>query len=266
MIDLHIHSKHSHDGKNPIEEFIQKAQNEKVKIIGFAEHLDLDYAPFGIQFPMINIEKYLKHIAMIKEQTALKVLCGLEIGYEKSPEIIEKYNQITKDPRIDFVINSVHLVDGIDYFFPSAYKGKNNKQVYEHYLLTVLGSVKSDVNYNIVGHIGYIARYAPESFGYIRYPDFADIIDMILRVLVEKDKCLEINTHTKNPDMPFIPDIGIVKRYFELGGDKISFGSDSHTAERAPMREYTRAGNVLKDIGFKYLTYYENKTAKHIKI
>ena len=80
--------------------------------------------------------------------------------------------------------------------------------------------------------------------------EFGERIDDILLTIVRKRKILEVNTAIAEGTLPTRE---LVKRYFELGGRKVSYGSDAHKRERiGDKREEATA--MLREIGFTCLT------------
>jgi len=62
-----------------------------------------------------------------------------------------------------------------------------------------------------------------------------------------------VNSSTKGLNMLALPGEEILRRYYELGGRKVSFGADAHNVERiAEKREEVVA--LLKQIGFTHVT------------
>lgn len=129
------------------------------------------------------------------------------------------------------VINSVHCVDGYDVYFKMAFLFKTKKRVYRRYLETILESLDAPYKYDIVAHIGYIAHGAPYRDKLLRYKDFPNEIDAILKGIISRDKALEINFHHE-----MAPQRDIIERYYELGGRKISYGSDAQQGDIAKLR------------------------------
>ena len=131
------------------------------------------------------------------------------------------------------------------------------------YFRLVRESLDAPYPYDIVGHIGYAARYVPFENKTISLEDFGEQIDDILLTIIQKDKILEINSANKTLPNRTIPSRNIIERYFELGGRKVSFGSDAHFVERiADKRE--EAVEMLKEIGFTYITVPFR--GEHIKV
>ena len=106
------------------------------------------------------------------------------------------------------------------------------------------------------------ARIYPEGRGTVNEKGLAfyqDIIDEILKTLIQKGKGIEVNTsgYALNKTCGF-PNFDIVKRYKELGGTIITVGTDSHTSDR--VGEHVE--DVLKqyqEIGFDDVTTFTKR-------
>ena len=121
------------------------------------------------------------------------------------------------------------------------------------YLGVIRRSLDAPYPYDVVGHIGYIARYVPYADRSFSLEEFGAEIDDILLTIIAKDKILEVNSASKMQETMTLPSENILRRYYELGGRKISFGSDAHFKERiADKRE--EVADVLRRIGFAHVT------------
>jgi Histidinol phosphatase and related hydrolases of the PHP family len=79
--------------------------------------------------------------------------------------------------------------------------------------------------------------------------EYGDKIDAILKGIIERNKALEVNTHTER-----FPSDEILRRYFELGGRKITFGSDSHHGDLC--KDFENTSEYLKGIGFTHFSVF----------
>lgn len=105
------------------------------------------------------------------------------------------------------------------------------------------------------------------------YEEFSDVFDDILTAIIEKDKCLEVNSKTYRGGKTTsefslrhlsIPDVDVLKRYYELGGRKISFGSDAHRTNSIAYN-YDKIATAMKEIGFEGFTRYVNREPELVK-
>lgn len=271
LTDLHVHTKFSGDGVSSIEEMIAAAKRKKAKYIGFSEHFDCRYR--GSSSVEENGETVIKRAyesaftdadayfsrgraLQKKHEKKLNILIGAEIGFVEDREMQERYKAVVDGFRPDFVINSVHRTAEKS-FCKEIFKNADGTippkaEIYEEYFRTVEKSLDAIYPYDIVGHLGYCARYAPYEDKRAVFADFKEAIDRVLKKIVEKGKILEANTSFPF-EARFLPDRSILERYFELGGRNVSFGSDAHGKDRLGENR-ARVIDVFKEIGFTYLT------------
>ena len=256
MVDLHIHTRFSHDSEEDPENYIRKAVELGKKAVSFTDHYDYRCIENGRQIPLPDLKIYTETFAELKEKYKgrIKVLCGLEVGYCR--EAVDRYIEIYERYPFDFFINSVHVVKGKDCFHNEFSKGLNAKEAYTLYFEQVLESLSAPYPFQVLGHLGYASRYTDYADKKIRYADFPEMIDRILCKIVEKNVALEINTSSAGSGSLLLPDLDIIARYTALGGRMFTFGSDAHTVARYCDKEEI-VKSALSDLGIKRCCYFE---------
>ena len=258
--DIHTHTKFSADGRNSIEEMIAAAMQKGLAWYGISEHFNYDYDRLhltidGQAVPPIDERAYFTRARELQKQLRgkLHLLVGAEFGYDNANSTLQRYIETEQEYSPDFVVNSVHTCLGMDCYFPHYCVGKSKEYAYNAYLYRVLESLDAPYRYDIVAHVGYCSRNATYPDPKLRYEDYADVLDEILKRIIARGKILEVNSSAKTAGSPFIPDTDILERYFELGGRMVSFASDAHDTTRiADRRDIVVA--ALKKIGFTHLT------------
>ena len=98
IVDYHVHSTNSFDGKNTIEEMCRKAIEMGLYEICFTEHFSVD--PRDVSYGILNYERYDDEIEKAKEKFSgrLHIKKGMEIG---EPHL--------KEYKKDFEENTTHL-------------------------------------------------------------------------------------------------------------------------------------------------------------
>lgn len=267
MFDTHTHCNHSHDGKEPPRKMIEHAISLGMEYIAFTDHFDgeLTLLKEFDNIPQINLENHFEEIAALKEQykDKIQVGVGIECGYMKEADGI--YLNALKKYDGDIIINSVHTVEYEDCYLPSYFEKRSKRQAYGAYLDAVRESLDCPYNYDSVGHIGYVVRKSTYQDKAIRYEDFSDVFDDILKTIIAKGKALEINSQSKGTGLDFLPDRQIISRYKSLGGELLTFGSDAHDLGRLGEK-YKIVQEFLKENGFKYLFKYLNHKAIAVKL
>lgn len=251
ITDVHTHSDFSFDGREALEKILEKAYQKEVAFYGVSEHFDgeiyLDSGETKKEHMPVDYFHAARHLQEDYEG-AMNVLIGAEFGYDEREKVHTVYEDICKKYVPDFVVNSVHCLQGQDFYYGKAYREKH--ETYLAYLQAVRKSLDVSYPYDIIGHFGYVTRYAPYEDKSMILKEFGEQIDDILKTIIAKDKILEVNSSGIEL---CLPSEEILKRYFELGGRKVSFASDTHDSKRiADKRE--EVVSLLKKIGFTYIT------------
>lgn len=256
-MDLHTHSRISYDGKQTMEELVTAAEACGMKYVAITEHCDMDLTRHGYTYHKLpDYDAYFAELAAVRAaHPNVDVLAGVELGF--SPESNGDYAGFLSGKKLDVVLNSVHIVDGEDVYDKSYYESRSREKAYLDYLSAVRQSLDVPYDYDVVGHIGYIARrslFEPRAYEYCEY---ADVLDDVLSTIVSREKCLEVNTLTP-PGYDFLPLKSVLERYRALGGELLSIGSDAHVPSRVG-EHFPLALDLLKSLGFPAVYVYKNR-------
>ncbi len=267
--DCHLHSSHSEDSHAPMDAMIEKGIALGLKKMCFTEHMDMDYPnpknESGSKF-MVNTDSYLYDLIRCKERYGdrITLLFGVELGLQ--PHLTGNNARYVNSYDFDFVIGSSHVVNGKDPYYPSYYEGRTEAEAYREYFTSIVDNLKKYTNFDVYGHLDYVVRYGPNKNENYAYADYRDVIDVILKTLIENEKGIELNTagfrkglHAPNPCAE------ILSRYRELGGEIVTIGSDAHTPEDIGTH-FTEAAEILSSCGFRYYCVYEKRVAEFLKL
>ncbi len=254
--DQHLHTEFSGDSDTPPTEQIKKAASLGMKKICFTDHHDYDVVS-NIDFNL-DIPLYMKKMSRLKEEYGgkLDIGVGIELGLQE--HISDYLNNLTEEYPFDFIIGSVHFIDGLDPYYPEFFK-VNNGRAYERYFETTLNCIKRIKCYDSLGHLDYIVRYGKKHGLNYSYSQFADYIDPILKQIITDGKALECNSGgiSRGLNDPN-PGADVFKRYKELGGELITLGSDAHSPETLGCF-FKECGEMLKGCGFEYYAVYKDR-------
>lgn len=267
MFDTHTHSKYSYDSKQEPEELIQYAIKLGADYLAITDHCDKDFL-FTTEFAntrQIDLKARFADMVQLKEKykSQITLAVGLECGYMSPADSI--YNKILSEYPTDIVINSVHLVQHEDCYFKLFFDKRTKAEAYGQYLSAVRSSLDCSYPYDVVAHFGYVSRKTTYLDAPMDYASFAEPIDDILKVIIAKNKALEVNTHFAREWGEFLPTCDILKRYKELGGKLVTFGSDAHWKERL-FDKFDVATSALQQLGFEYVFKYLNHAPIAVKI
>ena len=259
LADQHMHSAFSFDSKAEMEDMVKGSIAKGLKHIAFTEHNDFLY-PVSEEFPKgawdLNVDSYLFDLLTMRDTYVRDIHIGFGIEIGMQPTALQQNIILANSQPFDFIIGSVHLVNGVDTYDPKFYEGRSANEAINEYLDDVLKNIKSFHNYDVLGHLDYLTRTLPGGEDDYKPSEYTDKIDEILSILVAKEKGLELNTQAlqrglKNPN----PCPLILKRYRELGGEIVTVGSDAHKPE-AIGGCFDKASDILKEAGFNYYTVF----------
>lgn len=267
--DMHMHTGFSTDSEACPCDMADEAVRKGLKTICFTDHFDKDDLEWGEE-GIFDVDAYFVEMQKLQEEYAgkLNIRIGIELGFRTY--LKDYYEELTKKYPFDFVIGSVHNVPykkdaegNILYTDPAAEKlftDRTDKEAYRLMMETTLENVRTSDCFQTLGHLDYVVRYGKSREKEYSYTDYADIIDEILKLLIEKEKGLEVNSAGLKYGLPFAhPHPDVLKRYRELGGEIITIGADAHKPEHIAY-DFAKAEEILKSCGFKYYTeFFEQK-------
>jgi len=257
--DYHVHSHFSSDSKASMEEMVEKAIQLGMKKICFTDHMDYDFPKqYGLPF-VFDPEQYFKELADISERykNKIKVLTGIELGLQ--PYLADRFKKLMQQYDFDFAIGSSHLVNQIDPYQTEYWKSKSTEEGIVTYFQSIIDNVKAFTDFQVYGHLDYVVRYAPDKNQSYTYNKYAEIIDEMLKTILETGKGIEVNTSGYKYGLGYAhPQTDVLKRYKELGGELITIGSDGHKPEHLGY-DFPCAEEMLISLGFKYYATFEKK-------
>ncbi len=200
----------------------------------------------------------------------VRVFCGLEIG-ETFWQPDEAKRAITAAD-YDQVTGSVHAIDkdGMNVSYSTIDFSKYTEEelhtfmtVYFENMVTMLETTDIDVMAHLSCPIRYINGKFERGMDLARYEQR---ITDILKIIIEKNKALEVNTSGIGTSLgDTMPPKWVVKKYRELGGELVTIGSDAHVAQNAG-NWFDGAIQMLKSLGFDAYYYYEKRKPQRCDI
>lgn len=273
FVDYHVHTAFSDDSIYPMEQVVQDAISKKIDEICFTEHVD-----YGIKVDWdsgkeivyrngepcanCNYPLYMKTIKQMKERYGNKITIktGLEFGMQM--HTIKLYEKLFSQYDLDFVLLSIHQVNDLEFWNQDYQRGKTQKEYNEGYYDEMLRLVKSYKNYSVLAHMDLITRY--DNDGVYSFEKIKNKITEILKIVISDGKGIELNTSSKRYGLSdSTPCRDILTLYYNLGGNIITIGSDSHKPEQ--LGAYIQEGKeLLRSIGFtQYCTFEKMKPIFH---
>lgn len=255
MFDFHLHSSVSFDSSEHAFDMVKAAESLGLREICFTDHYEFSDTDGFIAEESFDIENYERVYGAIGSKS-VKIGRGVEFGLTDNNQ--RELDELCQRLDFDFVIGSVHRVNGVDPWYAPFWEKYELYEGFEVYLTRMLDYVRAHDNFDVLGHLTHVSKCP---FNVTRtpllYKDYADVCDEIMRTLAEKGKGMEINTSGVDRVGEFLPSLEFVRRFRELGGEIITVGSDAHNTAR--VGQYIDGAlEIAKDV-FGYVCTFEKR-------
>lgn len=256
-LDYHMHSTFSEDGASDPEEMCRQAIKLGLPEIGFTEHWDV--GPYEKNPRFFQPEPWYAELERLRDLFSgeLTIRAGIEIA---EPHLYAQpaADVLTRAP-FDYVLGSVHFV-GPHFMFDEAYfRSHLADEVYRAYFAEV-ETLLQTADIDILAHLDVSVRTAKPIFGYdpTRY---VDQIHRILGLVIDRQLALDVNAAgLRKTSQNLMPDPLILNWYAEMGGERITLGSDAHAASQVGLH-LDIALDAVRVAGISHLTQFERRQA-----
>jgi len=264
VINFHFHDDRSSDGMAPLVEHCEAAVAADVREICVTNHAEVmgpdgawkaDFAEMRDRFLAVGESVHQAQ----RYFPELRVRFGIELEYR--PEWTSTFDRLTDEIPFDFVLGSVHIVDGFnisggprkDLFFD----GRTQDEAYGRYF-SELGAMVEWGGFDVVSHFDLIARFGHLRYGPYDPARYQDTIRSVIEKMAARGLGIEINTSgVFGPGVPY-PARDILVWAREAGVPVLTLGTDSHSP-KGFANGLVQGVLLARDAGWRELTLYEQR-------
>jgi len=231
-IDAHLHTDLSPDSMVPLELYAAQAAQFGIPEIAITDHLD-----FTPGAPAYEYADYGKREMIVREAAErwvgrVTIRFGVELTYESRYE--DQIREHLRTHSYDYAIGSVHAQSDGPYDWDrieSFVAGKTVGEATAFYFGEVLATVRSGL-FDTLGHLDMCKRWLQRWFPPAAFAAAPEMYEPILTALAESEMALEVNSSGLRQGVgETYPPAWAVARYRELGGRRVTVGSDAHMPE-----------------------------------
>ena len=137
---------------------IERAIDLGLKTICITDHEDYDFPRDNGIFE-IEIETYFDKLRQLQDKynKQLEVLIGVEVGIQ--PQTGEHNSQLTKSHPFDFVLGSVHAIDGYDLYYGKIFDGRTEEEAYRKTFEETMVDMKNNPDFEKL-YSSYAEKYS----------------------------------------------------------------------------------------------------------
>lgn len=245
LVDYHVHvQSHGEYGfsQNRLRDFAAAAARQGVSVLGLADH---DWLVDGIDCAAVA--------AVRRDCPGLEISQGLEVDF--LPGCEPKLRQLLQTHAFDYLLGSVHSVDGFAFDVPSnrrIYGLWAPDALYRRYYQLLLLAVQSGL-FDVLAHLDVI-----KVFGCRAQADQSAAIMPVLAAIRQAGLVVEINSNGwHKPVGEQYPDGWILQACWQAG-IPITLSSDAHEPEQVG-RDICRARALAWQIGYRQVAIFRQR-------
>jgi len=264
LINCHFHDERSSDGVGELRLHCEAAVAAGLTHVCVTNHAEIMGPDGGWS---ADLDEMRERFLAVRESVldmrgrfpALGVYLGIELEFRR--EWTDTFDRLTDEVPFDFVLGSVHVVDGLnvsggpnrDGFF----EGRSQESAYDRYFREVEEMVAWG-GFDVVAHFDLVKRFGCRHYGGYRPASFRKAVQPVLERMAERGIGIEINTSGLfGPGVPF-PEREILEWALEAGVPALTIGTDSH--EPRVFADGLPEGIELAGlVGWPELTVYEQR-------
>jgi histidinol-phosphatase (PHP family) len=253
-IDTHMHTAFSHDSNVLLELYAARAAQLGVREIVITDHVDFMPGSPGYRYFDYDVRRKVIHETAERWAGKVAIRHGVELTYETRYE--EEIGEYLRTHSFDYSIGSVHAVSDSPYAranIATFVSGKTVAEAVAPYFTEVEAAARSGM-FDTIGHLDQCKRWLQPWFSPADFATIPASYEPLLMALVESGTALEVNSSgLRYPEKETYPGAWVVARFRELGGERVTVGSDAHLPESFAFG-LEEAAEIVAAAGFDRLS------------
>ena len=246
--DLHIHTAFSCDSDADMEQYIIQAIDQKMQMICFTDHVDLNPHDYGYLY--YKPEAFLEMCRGLQAKYGHLIRIGTGIEFGEPHLYPDQLKELSSLP-YDFIIGSIHWIQDM-FPDPKTRARYSAKEFFSIYWKEMLQTVKHG-GFDALGHVDFPKRY----YGELYYSE--NQVREIYKHLLDQDMVIEINTSSLRKGLDeTMPGRELLEIYKDCGGGFVTIGSDAHLVEDVGA-DSAIAQKLIRDFGFQEVVYAQRQ-------
>ncbi|MFZ5631882.1 MAG: histidinol-phosphatase HisJ family protein [Bacillota bacterium] len=266
MPDYHIHTSRCGHARGEMPEYIARAREKGFKEIGFADHVPMYWLPGERRDPGLAMAEgdfpgYVGAVINLRKgYTDINVLLGVEVDYVPGWE--KKASRVLSDHPFDYVIGSVHYIDGWAFDHPGqvdGYSRRDIEDVYRSYFDLLCRAAGSGL-FDVIAHPDLVKK-----FGHRPGKAPMELYRQAAGAFARAGVCVEVNTAgLRYPAGEIYPALEFL-RLCRVEGVPAVTGSDAHDPELVGSG-FDQARALLLEAGYREVAVFRGRRREMIKV
>lgn len=258
MVDLHNHTYLCNHATGSVSEYAKKAYENGIQIYGFSDHNPMNFdEKYRMSYSQMDFYEDMINEVKAEFSGKMEILLGYEVDFLPkfmSEEIFTR--------KVDYLIGSVHFLDGWGFDNPEfigGWENRNIDEIYQEYFDKIALLCKSG-KFQILGHFDLI-----KVFKFLPKKDVRILAKNALKAI--KDSCIIVELNSaglRKPVNEIYPNDILLEELANLGVS-ITFGSDAHAVEQV-TQNYEKLLEKAKFFGYSKVAFFREKELEFINL
>lgn len=257
-VDYHTHHHRCGHASGQMREYIEAAIAAELDEIGLSDHSpilhlgDQDHPLPHITMARSDLPSYMREMAELRDRYAGRITVRLGIESDFVEGLAGEYGALWQRYPLDYVIGSVHFLEGWNIFERDLPAGRSPEAVYGAYLQATQLAARSGV-YDIIAHLDGL-----KTAGHIADLAITPALEETVRVLAETGVAIELNTSGwRKSCADCFPRMELLERCCHYGVP-ITLGSDAHAPDQV-AHGFDNAVALLREVGYREIATFSQR-------
>ncbi|MDY6796727.1 MAG: histidinol-phosphatase HisJ family protein [Actinomycetota bacterium] len=255
LVDYHLHTYRCGHADGCLEDYIGGALRLGLSEIGFSDHFPmLDIQDTTLAMSLEEVPDYVKEARELDDRFGdLEIKLGIEVDY--LPETVDRLAPLLGENDFDYILGSIHFVDGWGFDDPrylDGYRGCDLYRLWSRYF-ELLAEASECGLFDVLAHPDLIKK-----FGYRPEEDVTELYISCLDRVAATGVAVEVNTAgLRKPVGEIYPG----KEFLLLCREReipVTLGSDAHSPGEVGAG-FEEALGLLRRVGYSELVLFRER-------
>jgi len=262
--DYHTHHERCGHAAGTLRDVVSAAASRGLGAVGLSDHAPLlsfeqDWPLPHIAMACSSFPAYVQEMHDIREEFAPRVRVKLGVEADYVPTHVGAYRDLLAPYALDYVIGSVHYVDGWSIFEPELPEGASREDVWARYLRLTREAAQCGL-FDILGHLDCL-----KTKGHLPREWLTRDLMETLDAIAESGVAIELNTSGwRKPVAECFPSPEMLRLTAERG-IPVCLGSDAHSPTDVGA-DFERAADLLRHAGYATLASFEGRERRFVPL
>jgi histidinol-phosphatase (PHP family) len=255
--DYHMHSSFSADSNASVRDMCGSAIQQGIPEIALTEHYDLHPKERPLFY---KPDAWWQEIERVRTALDKRLIlrAGVEIG--EPHRFPDEVQALIDHYPYDFIIGSLHYVGDDLMFDHELLERRGVDEIMQSYFRELEVMTRA-AKFDILGHLDVPVRNGKPIWGFYDPRRYETLIRAVLQNCIDLGIALDVNSGgLRRPANNLMPDLLILRWYREMGGQRVTIGSDAHTPAHVGL-QLDQVLQFIREAGLGFLTRYERRQA-----